>query len=142
MRHVLVGAAMAAVLGVPAASAWGQTAPAAGTVLGTITMPRAVLADGKPLPAGTYQVRLTGDEAAPPVGASPERYVEFVRGGKTVGRELATVISGDAIGDVVDGPRPAAGGSRVELLKGNDYMRVWFSRGGMHYLVHLPVPSA
>jgi len=87
-------------------------------------------------------VRLTGDEAALPVGVSPEWYVEFVRGGKTVGRELATVISGDAIGDVVDGPRPAAGGSRVELLKGNDYMRVWFSRGGMHYLVHLPVPSA
>jgi hypothetical protein len=135
-------AAVAAALAVPAASAWGQTAPAAGTVLGTVTVPRAVLADGKPLPAGTYQVRLTGDTEGAPIGPTPERYVEFVRGGKTMGRELATVISSEAIGEVVDGPRPAAGGSRVELLKGNDYLRVWFSRGGTHYIVHLPVPSA
>jgi hypothetical protein len=111
-------------------------------VLGTVTVPRAVLADGKPLPAGTYQVRLTSDQAPPPVGATPEQYVEFVRGGKAVGRELATVIANDAIGEIVKGPRPAAGGSRVELLKGDEYLRVWISRGGMNYLVHLPVPSA
>jgi hypothetical protein len=105
-------------------------------------MPRAVLADGKPLPAGSYQVRVTGDEAAAPTGAIPERYVEFVRGGKPMGRELATVISNEAIGEVVDGPRPSSNGSRVEVLKGDDYVRVWFNRGGMHYLVHLPVQTA
>jgi hypothetical protein len=27
----------------------------------------------------------------------------------------------------------------VELLKGEDYLRVWINRGGNHYLVHLPV---
>ena len=52
------------------------------------------MADGKPLAAGTYQVRLTGDEPKPGPGQSPEaeRYVEFVRGGKVVAREVATVI--------------------------------------------------
>jgi hypothetical protein len=25
----------------------------------------------------------------------------------------------------------------VQMLRGNDYLRVWFNRGGTHYLVHL-----
>jgi hypothetical protein len=33
-------------------------------------------------------------------------------------------------------PRNSA---RVELLKGEDYLRVWINRAGNHYLVHLPV---
>ena len=52
------------------------------------------MADGKPLAAGTYQVRLTSDEPKPAIGQSPdsEKYVEFVRGGKVVAREVATVV--------------------------------------------------
>ena len=52
-------------------------------------------ADGQPLAAGTYQVRLSADEPKPAVGQSPdsERYVEFLKGGKVVGREVATVVS-------------------------------------------------
>jgi hypothetical protein len=34
---------------------------------------------------------------------------------------------------------PAAGGSKVQMLKGNEYMRVWINRGGNHYLIHFPV---
>ncbi|MBI3265031.1 MAG: hypothetical protein HYZ58_18040, partial [Acidobacteria bacterium] len=59
-------------------------------------------------------------------------------GGKVVGRELATAISTADIATMVKGPKPAAGGSRVELLKGNDYVRVWINRGGMNYLIHMP----
>jgi hypothetical protein len=98
------------------------------------------MADGKPLPAGTYQVRLTGDLPKPGAGQSPdaERYVEFVRGGKVVGREVASVVTQAEIAQVADGPRPAAGGSRVEMLRGNDYVRVWINRSGMNYIIHLP----
>ena len=24
------------------------------------------------------------------------------------------------------------------MLKGNEYMRVWFNKGGNHYLIHFP----
>ena len=52
-------------------------------------------ADGKPLPAGTYQVRLTAQHATPEANGqtqSAERWVEFVRGGKVVGREVVTIV--------------------------------------------------
>ena len=41
------------------------------------------------------------------------------------------------IKNVAKGSGPAAGSSKVELLNGNDYLRVWVNRGGTHYLVHL-----
>ena len=145
MKHVLLVGALAVGIGLPA-SLLAQTttakpaAAAAGTSLGSITLRTGVMADGKPLPAGTYQVRLTSDQPKPGVGQSPEgeRYVEFVRGGKVVGREVATVVPQSDIAQVADGPRPAAGGSRVEMLKGNDYVRVWINRSGMNYIIHLP----
>ena len=38
---------------------------------------------------------------------------------------------------IAKGAAPASGSSKVELLRGNDYLRVWVNRGGTHYLVHL-----
>ena len=147
MKQFLVGAAVVAFAAgavMPrAAAAQGNTqaaAPAAGTALGSITLRQQVMADGKPLAAGTYQVRLTADEAKPAVGQSPnaERYVEFLRGGKVVGRELATIVSAADLKEIAEGPRPGPGGSRVDLLKGNDYVRVWINRGGTNYIIHMP----
>ena len=79
----------------------------ANTSLGSVTLSRGVTADGQPLAAGTYQVRLSSDMPKPAVGQSPEgeRYVEFLRGGKVVGREVATVIS-DADAKAVDPEEP------------------------------------
>jgi len=136
-KGLLVGALLAS-LGLPAALL--AQARAGGTSLGSVTLNRRVMADGQPLAAGTYQARLTADQPTPGAGQSPdaERYVEFVRGGKVVGREVATVVSNADIATMVKGPKPAAGGSRVELLKGNDYVRVWINRGGMNYLIHMP----
>lgn len=118
-------------------------ATAAGEVdLGTVRLGRRVLADGKPLPAGTYRVRLTAQPAQPAArGASGdlERWVEFVRGGQVRGREVATVVPPDEIAQVAKGRPPAPGTARVELLKGGEYLRVWINRGGTHYLIHLPV---
>ena len=135
-KAFLVGTLVAA-LGLPLA----VSAQTAGTSLGSITLGRKVMADGQALAAGTYQVRLTADSPKPGAGQTPEseRYVEFVRGGKVMGREVATVVSAADIDQVADSKRrPAAGANRVELLKGNDYLRVWINRGGMNYIIHMP----
>jgi hypothetical protein len=129
-----------AALGFPVSVVAQRSGQAAGTSLGSVTLRTSVMANGERLAAGTYQVRLTTDTPKPGVGQSPdgERYVEFVRGGKVVAREVATVVPQAEIAQVADGPRPAAGGSRVEMLKGDDYVRVWINRAGMHYIIHLP----
>jgi hypothetical protein len=150
MRHAMTAAAFIAALLFAPIDAFAQSsgaaagaAPAAGTALGSVTLPRRVMADGKPLAAGTYQVRLTGDEARPAAGQSPnaERYVEFLRGGQVVGREVATIVPNADIAAVAKGAKVGSGAARVEMLKGDDYLRVWINRGGHNYLIHLP-PAA
>jgi len=108
--------------------------------LGTTRLPQAVMADGKALPAGTYQVRLTTDTPAQVVGQdlTESRWVEFLRGGTVVGRELATVVTAEEMRIIQNMPR-GAGAVRVQLLKGGDYVRVWVLHGGAHVLIHLAV---
>ena len=137
----LVAFLLAAFTGVAAAQQ-GQV-PTTETALGSVRIPRAVKADGKDLRAGTYQVRLTAQEASPAVpGIKMERWVEFVQGGKVAGREVASIIPGDEVKDTQPGPdlpgRQPRAGSRVEMLKGGEYLRVWITRGGVQYLIHLP----
>ena len=114
--------------------------PAGELALGTVRVPRKVLADGKPLAAGTYRVRLTTQEAtgrAPGATPSYERFVEFLQGNQVKGREVASIIADADIAKVAKGRKPGAGATRVELLRGNDFLRVWINRGGNHYLIHL-----
>lgn len=114
-----------------------------GTVsLGTVRITRSVKANGEPLAAGSYQVRLTEKLAPPVAGATEpyERWVEFVRGGEVRGREVVSIVPQSEIEHVTKGGGPAPGGSKVQMLNGNDYLRVWINRGGTHYLVHL-VPA-
>jgi hypothetical protein len=131
-----------AVVDLPILRVSAQTANG-GTSLGSVRLTRKVTLSGQTLAAGTYQVRLTGDQPEPGVGQSPEaeRYVEFLRAGKVLGREVATVVSNADIATIAKGRRPAPGSSTVEVLKGEDYLRVWINRGGQHYLIHLPVAS-
>ena len=138
MRHGVVAGALAAVLMVFTAEAGAQQ-----TALGTVSLRQAVMADGQRLAAGSYQVRLTQDKPAPVAGLSPDssQYVEFVSGGKVVGRAAATVIPQAEIAQVADGPRPGANSSRVDVLKGGDYVRVWINRSGVNYLIHLPATT-
>jgi hypothetical protein len=110
------------------------------------------MADGKTLPSGRYSVRLTAQSAQPTVpGQLPEmnRWVEFVQGGNVRGREVVSIVPADEVDDTQQGPdlttgrsRVARGSSRVEALKGGEYIRVWFNRGGHNYLVHLPPSGA
>jgi hypothetical protein len=131
---VLVGALVGALA---ASTAFAQPG---NTSLGTVTLAKKLMADGKPLSAGTYQVRLTTDEPRPAAGQSPsaERYVEFVRAGKVAGREVATVVSAEDIGKIAKGARPKAGTAKVEMLKGGDFWRVWINRGGTNYIINMP----
>ena len=116
--------------------------PSGTTSLGTVRLSRAVKANGEALPAGSYQLRLTGEEPPAPTGATKpyERWVEFVKGGKVVGREVVSVVPSSEIKNVTKGGGPASGASKVQMLRDNEYLRVWVNRGGTHYLVHL-VPA-
>jgi len=132
---VLVGALVLA----GAIGAAAQTA----TTIGTVTLNKKLMADGKPLPAGTYQVRVSTDEVKPGTGQNPdaEKWVEFVRGGKVAGREVATVVSAQDIGSIAKGRKPRPNSASFEMLKGGDYWRVWINKGGTNYIINLP-PAA
>ena len=132
--------AMSALLAQPAIT----SAQTAGQSLGSVNVSRAVKANGEALPAGTYTLRLIPEDLSKVVGQTPSesRWVEFVKGGKVVAKEVATVLTGAEVKAVVDGAAPAAGTSQTQILKGNDYLRIWITRGGTHYLVHLTVPKA
>ena len=109
--------------------------------LGTVRLPQPVLADGKVLPAGTYQLKLTKELAPPAVGQTPSAacWVQFVAKDVVAGREVATIIPADQIDVVAKGPAPKAGTSRVDVLKEGEYIRAWINREGTHYIINLPV---
>ena len=119
----------------------GETA-AAGSVLGTITLPKDVMANGQPLAKGSYQLRLSSDEVKPAPGTDPssEKWVEVVQRGQAKGKEVASVMANSEIkGEGEDKQTaPPAGKPRVQLLKEKNYYRVWISMGGNSYLIHLP----
>jgi hypothetical protein len=111
----------------------------AASTIGTVTIPKKVMADGKPLPAGTYTLRLT-DQTAPPVKGqtvSEERWVEFLQGGQVKGREIATVLTNSEAKTIAK-QGVHSGGAKIQTLIGNEYLRVWINKGGTNYLVHLP----
>jgi len=143
MKYVFIVATLVAGLALPTVGAAQGAAKPASKSLGSVTLGNKVMADGKPLPAGTYQVRLTGEDPKPGPGQSPEAetYVEFVRGGKVVAREVATVISAADIGTVIKSSKPGPNSSKVEKLKGDDYVRVWINRGGQNYIINLPTAA-
>ena len=115
-------------------------ATATALALGNVRIPKGLKADGKELPAGTYQVRLTANEAKPDAKGSSEvleRWVEFTQKGEVKGREVVSIVPSNEIKLVQKDTPPASGGAKVEQLKGGDYYRVWINRGGSHYLIHL-----
>ena len=148
MKVRILVAMLAAVLtaGVVSAQTTPQgQVPAGEASLGSVSVPRSVMADGKALKAATYQVRLTAQAASPVVaGQSMERWVEFVQAGKVVGREVVSIVPAAEAKDLQPGPDAPAStrtGSKVEMLKGNEYLRVWINRAGVGYLIHMP-PAA
>ncbi len=129
--HVSLSAVVMALLVASMASAQG---------VGSTVLPWAVLADGKRLSAGTYEMRVTSEVPQTPVGQSHEahEWMEFVLNGKVVGRELAIVLRDDDLDAHLRGPKPREEGARVDVLRGNDYVRIWIHHAGDNYLLHLP----
>ena len=126
----------------PPSKTAGPAKTASGAMsLGSVRLTRAVKANGQPLAAGSYTVRLTEEQARPDAkGQNPslERWVEFLQGSQVKGREVVTIVPEGDIAQVSDGKRVPKGSARVEMLKGNDYVRVWINRDGNNYLIHLP----
>ena len=91
--------------------------------LGTVTLPQQVMVDGSTLPAGTYQLRLSGGGDTPTI--------EFVQKGQVRASTLAIVPPEKA-------KFPA--GTHAQRVRNDDdpYVRVTISRGGQHYLAYLP----
>ena len=65
--------------------------------------------------------------------------MEFVAGGKVVARESAEVLRDDDLPAVGASSVPARSGTRVEMLKGGEFLRVSVKRDRERYLVYLPV---
>ena len=111
--------------------------------LGSVRIRHNTMADGKALPAGTYTVRLTPAEGQPPAAGITEHYerwVEFSQGGTVKGKEVVSIVPAQEVDGVANDPKPRRNGYKVEMLRNNEFVRVWINRDGNHYLVHL-VPA-
>lgn len=128
--------------------AFGQAAP---PTLGTcggqqttfknVRLAQPVLANGQPLDAGVYEVRITTERPAPALGqsAAGECWVEFLKDGSVAGRDVASVLAPADIELVAKGPVPKPNTARVDELKGGEHLRVWINSAGTHYLINLVV---
>ena len=117
------------------------SAPAGEMALGAVTIRQRVKANGQTLPPGTYQIRLTAEEAKPDaIGQTSqlERWVEFRQGTQVKGREVVIIVPASDVSKVQHEPAPRSGSYKVELLKDNEYVRVWINRGGNYFLIYLP----
>ncbi len=124
----------------PTTAAAPTAEPTGEIALGSARITRSVMADGKALPAGTYTVRVTAQESKPDaIGQteSLERWAEFVQRGEIKGREVVSIVPAAEAKMVVKDAPPASGASKVQVLRGNEYVRVWFNKGGNHYLINL-----
>lgn len=119
------------------------TVMAQAAAVATVSVPQGTMANGQPLPAGSYSVRVSSDPVTPVVGQGPDaaRWVEFVQNGQVRGKELASVVAPPDVAAVAKGTPPAEGTGRVHVLRGAEYVRVWINHDGSQYLVHLAVAS-
>jgi len=136
MSRVLLSCFVAVFFSVAALSAH-HTVP--GRTHPTVTIAKAVMADGKPLAPGKYEIWITDERPATGAGAPSEaqRVIEFAQNGKVVAREIAEVFSA---GERPVGTSGSTGGAsaQVQTLSGGEFVRVAITEGGSRYLIHLP----
>ena len=110
-------------------------------ILATVRITQPVMAEGKLLPAGTYDLRVTGEHPTPLAGQSrdAQQWVEFVADGKVVAREIAEILFDLDLTPVGTSSAPVRSGTRVETLKGGEFLRISVKREHERYLIHLPV---
>jgi hypothetical protein len=141
MQHAIRTVALVVALGAGAGATLSTAAAGDVELLATVRIPQAVIAGGKPLPSGTYEIRLAPGTLAPLAGQSPaaQRWVEFVERDIVVARDVAEVLHDDDVTPIGASSRPVREGTRVEMLKGNEFLRISVKRGSERYLIHLPV---
>lgn len=134
--RIMAGGLLAVLASVATLSA--QATP---ETLATVRIPQGVTANGQPLPAGTYTVRVSAEPVTAVVGQGPDaaRWVEFVQNGQVRGKELASVVAPADVKAVAKRTPPAEGRGLVHVLRGAEYVRVWVNHDGAQYLVHLTV---
>lgn len=141
MKYVISLLALAGVLSAGAAGQEKPTPPADPARLATVRITQSVAANGYPLAAGVYELRLTDEHRTPLPGQSSdaERWIEFVANGGVVARDVAVVLRDNDLPSEGASSVPARGGTRVELLKGGEFVRISVRRGEERYLIYLPV---
>jgi hypothetical protein len=140
IRRVLFSCLVAGSFGL--GNAWahhtvpGRTHP----VMTTVNITQPVLAGGQPLASGRYELIVTDESPASQAGQANEsqRWVEFVRNGMVVAREIAEVFPH---AETPVGTSSASGAPRavVQKLKADDFVRVSVNAPNARYLVYLPL---
>ena len=116
--------------------------PNEGILLGTVDLPRQANADGMPLNPGRYELLLTKPSTTPQTSDASNalgRWVEFRQEDGVKGREMVTIVSEAEITAVAKSAPPTVGSTRIEILKDNEYLRIWLNNAGIHYLIHLAI---
>ena len=135
MSRVLLSCLVAGALG--STSVWAHHT-VAGRSHPSVTLTQQVIADGKPLAPGTYEIWITDERPATGAGSTNfQRVVELAQNGKVVAREVAEMFSG---GERPVGTSGSTGGARarVERLSGGEFVRISVNDAGGRYLIHLP----
>lgn len=116
--------------------------PSESMLIGTVDLPRRANADGIPLDPGQYKLHLISPRTTPHANDVPhsrDRWIEFRQEDGVKGREMVTIVSGTEILTVAESAPPSNGSARIEVLKENDYLRIWLNNDGVHYLIHLAI---
>jgi hypothetical protein len=140
MSRLLLSCVVAAALSATTAFAH-HTTP--GRAHPKVTITQQVMADGKPLPAGTYELWITDERPDVKAGAPSEnqRVVEFAQNGKVVAREIAEVFRQGEPQAVGTSGTSGASRARTEMLRGGEFLRVSINDPDGRFLIHLPTGS-
>jgi hypothetical protein len=65
--------------------------------------------------------------------------MEFLADGKVIAREIAEVLRDDDLPAEGASSQRARSGTRVEMLKGGEFLRISIKREKERYLIYLPV---
>ena len=138
IRHLLLSCVIVAF---GSAAFAHHTTPGAAHQMAKVRITDRVLADGKPLTPGTYEVIITDERPALENGTPSEnqRWVELVHDGQVVAREIAEVFPAAErpVGTSGTGSLAAA----VQRLQGDEFVRIAVTAGGARFLVHLPMAA-
>ena len=140
IRHLLLSCVLLGAAGTTALA--HHTTPGRTHRMAEVRITDQVLASGKPLPPGTYEVIVTDERPASESGVPVEnqRWVEFVQHRQVIAREIAEMFA------ATERPVGTSGSNGtsavVQRLRGDEFLRIAVTAGDARYLVHLPLGPA